>query len=182
MPLCRDSSIDINLNPNPYRQWRVYPLGQHIALHFNLSAASYSVSNLNIVQRRYSFEFPQPSCAPDVTDILANLTLPCLENLTLRSDYLSPLPRPHADFLTLSSRSSFYTHLRSLNISDFSIGAAELAQCLSALPLVQRLEISDDHRDGVEPIIKDSLLSSLTRQPDLQALLPHLRHLVFATI
>ncbi|KAJ7466362.1 hypothetical protein FB451DRAFT_1260722 [Mycena latifolia] len=126
-----------------------------------------------------SIEFPQPSCAPDVTDILANLTLPCLENLTFRSDYLSPLPWPHADFLTLSSRSSFYPHLRSLNISDFSIGAAELAECLSALPLVQRLEISDDHRDGVEPIIKDSLLSSLTRQPDLQALLPHLRHLVF---
>jgi hypothetical protein len=31
----------------------------------------------------------------------------------------------------------------------------------------------------VEPIIKNSLLSSLTRQPDLQPLLPHLRHLVF---
>ncbi|KAJ6467939.1 hypothetical protein DFH09DRAFT_1223060 [Mycena vulgaris] len=126
-----------------------------------------------------SIDFPQPSCAPDVTDILANLTLPCLENLTFRSDYFSPLPWPHADFLALSSRSSFHTHLRSLNISDFSIGAAELAECLSALPSVQRLEISDDHRDGVEPIIKNSLLSSLTRQPDLQALLPHLRHLVF---
>ncbi|KAJ7263953.1 hypothetical protein C8J57DRAFT_420627 [Mycena rebaudengoi] len=126
-----------------------------------------------------SIEFPQPSCAPDVTDILANLTLPCLENLTFRSDYFSPLPWPHADFLALSSRSSFHTHLQSLNISDFSIGAAELAECLSALPLVQRLEISDDHRDGVEPIINNSLLSSLTQQPDLQALLPHLRHLIF---
>ncbi|KAJ7861602.1 hypothetical protein B0H13DRAFT_2072704 [Mycena leptocephala] len=126
-----------------------------------------------------SIEFPQPSCAPDVTDILTNLTLPCLENLTIRSDYFSPLPWPHADFLAVASRSSFHTHLRSLNISDFSIGAAELAECLSALPSLQRLEISDDHRDGVEPIIKNSLLSSLTRQPDLQALLPHLRHLVF---
>ncbi|KAJ7761263.1 hypothetical protein DFH07DRAFT_815851 [Mycena maculata] len=126
-----------------------------------------------------SIEFPQPSCAPDVTDILANLTLPCLEILTFRSCYFTPLPWPHADFLALSSRSSFYTHLRSLNISDFSIGAVELAECLSALPAVQRLEISDDHRDGVEPIIKNSLLSSLTRQPELQTLLPHLRHLVF---
>ncbi|KAJ7806787.1 hypothetical protein B0H14DRAFT_3882250 [Mycena olivaceomarginata] len=126
-----------------------------------------------------SIEFPQPSCAPDVTDILANLTLPCLENLTFRSDYFSPLPWPHADFLALSSRSSFHTHLQSLNISDFSIGAAELTECLSALPSVQRLEISDDHRDGVEPIINNFLLSSLTQQPDLQAVLPHLRHLVF---
>ncbi|KAJ7347190.1 hypothetical protein DFH08DRAFT_867543 [Mycena albidolilacea] len=126
-----------------------------------------------------SIEFPQPSCAPDVADILANLTLPCLANLTFRSDYSSPLPWPHADFLALSSRSSFHTNLRSLNISDFSIGAAELAECLSALPSVQRLEISDDHRDGVEPIITTSLLSSLTPHPDLRALLPHLRHLVF---
>ncbi|KAJ7488511.1 hypothetical protein B0H11DRAFT_2012933 [Mycena galericulata] len=126
-----------------------------------------------------SIEFPQPSCAPDVTDILANLTLPCLENLTFRSDYSSPVPWPHADFVFLSSRSSFHTHLRFLNISDFSIGAAELAECLSALPSLQRLEISDDHRAGVEPIINNSLLSSLTQDPDLQALLPHLRHLVF---
>ncbi|KAJ6456678.1 hypothetical protein C8R45DRAFT_1034036 [Mycena sanguinolenta] len=125
-----------------------------------------------------SIEFPQPTSAPDVADILANLTLPCLENLTFRSEYFSPLLWPHADFLALSSRSSFHTHLRSLDISDFSIGAAELAECLAALPSVQRLEISDDHRDGVEPIIKNSLLSSLTRQPGLQALLPHLRQLV----
>ncbi|KAJ7463521.1 hypothetical protein B0H11DRAFT_2053215 [Mycena galericulata] len=126
-----------------------------------------------------SIEFPQPSCVPDVTDILANLTLPCLENLTFRSDYFSPVPWPHADFLAVSSRSSFHTHLQSLNISDFSIGAAELAELLSALPSVQRLEISDNHRDGVEPIINNSLLSSLTQHPDLEALLPHLRHLVF---
>jgi hypothetical protein len=76
-----------------------------------------------------SIEFPQPSRAPDVTDILANLPLPCLENLTFCTDYFSPLPWPHADFLALSSRSSFHTHLQSLNISDFSIGAAELAEC-----------------------------------------------------
>jgi hypothetical protein len=31
----------------------------------------------------------------------------------------------------------------------------------------------------VEPIINNFLLSSLTQQPDLQAILPHLRHLVF---
>ncbi|KAJ7684225.1 hypothetical protein DFH06DRAFT_1155060 [Mycena polygramma] len=123
-----------------------------------------------------SIEFPQPNCAPDVTDILANLTLPCLENLTFRSEYVSPLPWPHADFLALSSRSSFPTHLRSLDIADFSIGAAELAETLSALPLLQRLEISDDHRDGVGPIISDSLLSSLTHEAQI---LPHLRHLVF---
>ncbi|KAJ7307629.1 hypothetical protein DFH08DRAFT_975454 [Mycena albidolilacea] len=104
---------------------------------------SYSVSKPNVVQRRNSF------------DILANLTLPCLENLTFRSDYFSPLPWPHSDVLALSSRSSFHTHLQSLNISDCSIGAAELIECLSALPSVQRLEISDDHRDGVEPIINN---------------------------
>ncbi|KAF8202709.1 hypothetical protein K438DRAFT_2015274 [Mycena galopus ATCC 62051] len=127
-----------------------------------------------------SIEFPQPSCAPDVTDIFANLTLPSLENLTFRSDYSSPLLWPHAAFLALSSRSSFHVHLLTLNLSDFTVAAAELAECLSALPSLQRLEISDDHRDGVEPIIANSLLSSLTRHPDPQApLLPHLRHLVF---
>jgi hypothetical protein len=31
----------------------------------------------------------------------------------------------------------------------------------------------------VEPIINNFLLSSLTQQPDLQAVLPHLRHIVF---
>ncbi|KAJ7801637.1 hypothetical protein B0H14DRAFT_2894766 [Mycena olivaceomarginata] len=100
-----------------------------------------------------SIEFPQPSCAPDVTDILANLTLPCLENLTFRSDYFSRLPWPHADFLALSSR--------------------------FLLTELQRLEISDDHRDGVEPIINNFLsrvsLSNQISRPSF----PHLRHLVF---
>ncbi|KAJ6498444.1 hypothetical protein C8R47DRAFT_306884 [Mycena vitilis] len=123
-----------------------------------------------------SIEFPQPSCAPDVTDILANLTLPCLENLTFRSEYSSPLPWPHAEFLALSSRSSFPAHLGSLDLSDFSIGAAELAETLSALPSLQRLEISDDPRDGLGPIINNALLSSLTHEAQV---LPQLRHLVF---
>ncbi|KAJ7190270.1 hypothetical protein GGX14DRAFT_606120 [Mycena pura] len=127
-----------------------------------------------------SIKFPRPmSWVPNVTDILANLTLPCLETLRFRSNYyLSPIPWPHAEFLALSSRSSFHTHLRSLKIDDFSIGAAELAECLSALPSLQWLAISDDRRDGVEPVIQNSLLSSLTQNPDVQALLPHLRHLV----
>ncbi|KAF7364477.1 F-box domain-containing protein [Mycena sanguinolenta] len=139
--------------------------------------------NMSPCTSTYLERFPasySPRSAPDVTDMLANLTLPCLENLTFRSDYSSPLPWPHADFLALSSRSSFHTHLLSLNISDFAIAAAELAECLSALPSLQWLEISDDHRDGVEPIITNSLLSSLALQSDLsETLLPHLRHIVF---
>ncbi|KAJ7641123.1 hypothetical protein FB45DRAFT_899491 [Roridomyces roridus] len=110
--------------------------------------------------------------ATDIKDLFDNLTLPDLLHLTLRSG--AGLTWPHAAFLGLSSRSSFHAHLHTLDISDFGvIGAAQLTECLSFLPALQRLEISDDER--VPPMLTEDFLVDLTTTP---LLLPALRHLI----
>ncbi|KAJ7465037.1 hypothetical protein FB451DRAFT_428408 [Mycena latifolia] len=57
---------------------------------------------------------------------LANLTLPSLEALELKSTHHPPtsIPLPQTEFLSLSARSSFHDHLRSLHLYHISITEA----------------------------------------------------------
>ncbi|KAJ7131209.1 hypothetical protein C8R44DRAFT_871731 [Mycena epipterygia] len=118
-------------------------------------------------------------------DILQSLTLPYLRDLTCLkiSEYPArPLRWTQTPFLGLAARSSFDTHLETLRLPDIAITEAELLKCLSALPLLQRLEISDhtflDSDDVDHHLISDTLLAQLTRSPSpTLCLVHHLRAL-----
>ncbi|KAF8173259.1 hypothetical protein K438DRAFT_1981104 [Mycena galopus ATCC 62051] len=101
----------------------------------------------------------------------ANLTLPNLTELELKSDNYPrcPLLWPHAQFLALSARSDFDSHLTSLQI-EVHITEAQLLECLSGLHSLERLAISDHLAPNAEAnkllLITDTLLAKLTRTPD----------------
>ncbi|KAJ6546756.1 hypothetical protein DFH09DRAFT_1506528 [Mycena vulgaris] len=107
-----------------------------------------------------------------MSTILGSLTLPVLDTLVLIS-YEYPhlvLPWPHTQFLALGRRSSFHTHLQSLELSHADIDEAQLLECLSTLPCLECLGISDHQVIGAlgadQLLITDSLLEGLTPEPD----------------
>ncbi|KAJ7676307.1 hypothetical protein B0H17DRAFT_1140028 [Mycena rosella] len=129
-------------------------------------------------------DFDSTHCIQMLNSIFANLTLPLLENIMLESHAYphSVLPWPHHQFLSLVARSSFDTHLRSLEIYDVCITHAQLLEGLSHLPSLERIAISDhqlvdDYRGGgiYELLITDSLFSKLTTTADELRLVPRLR-------
>lgn len=87
-----------------------------------------------------------------------------------------PLPWPHAQFLSLSERSSFASHFQWLEILDVVITEMELLQRLSSLPSLEQLAISDHQHiqdEGIDQLlIADFLFSQLTRTPDDPYLVP----------
>jgi hypothetical protein len=120
--------------------------------------------------------------------LFANLTLPFLTHLELEyQNYPSfPLIWPHAEFLALSTRSDFDSHLQSLQIFEVHITDTQLLECLSGLHSLERLEISDHqsikNRGVDELLITDSLLAKLTRTPDSPCFVPRLSHLGCQTL
>ncbi|KAF8208530.1 hypothetical protein K438DRAFT_1930197 [Mycena galopus ATCC 62051] len=118
-----------------------------------------------------------------LTTIFKNLTLPNLHQLAFKSRTypFGPMFFPHSEFISFSTRSSFYGHLKSLQLAHVVISEVDLLECLSALPLLQRLEIADHQLIGEEGadqhLVSDTLLSSLSRTVDLSSLLPDLRFL-----
>ncbi|KAJ7700857.1 hypothetical protein B0H17DRAFT_214218 [Mycena rosella] len=116
-----------------------------------------------------------------VSKIIDGLTLPNLAELKLCSEeyFGLPVPWPHVQCLALSTRSAFQSHLRSLQLHHCVITEAELLECLSALPSLERLAISD-HRpftDGGpdQLLVTNTLLASLTLAPDNPSPVPRLR-------
>ncbi|KAJ7687693.1 hypothetical protein B0H17DRAFT_1332327 [Mycena rosella] len=113
-----------------------------------------------------------------IAKIIQSLTLPALQELELVStDFPDLVFWPHTEFLALSARSSFHNHLRSLQLLHCIIEGAELIECLSGLPLLESLAISD--RRGVndsthQPLITDSLLAQLTLAPGHPSAVPRL--------
>ncbi|KAJ6606218.1 hypothetical protein DFH09DRAFT_1353414 [Mycena vulgaris] len=115
-----------------------------------------------------------------VSKTMEGLTLPALRELELSSEeypYLL-LPWPHTQFLALCARSSFHTHFRSLQIYHSVLTEAELLECLSSLPLLEELAISDHQllpNGGADQLlVTDTLLTRLTLTPD-DPLVPHLQ-------
>ncbi|KAJ6468211.1 hypothetical protein C8R45DRAFT_464213 [Mycena sanguinolenta] len=128
--------------------------------------------------------------------IFDSATLPLLTRLELESSNYPrcPLLWPHRAFLALSARSSFDSTLRNLEIYDVHITEAQLVQCLSDLPSLERLAISDHQRVASIPeragsganevLVTDSLLSKLTRTVDSDSpcLVPRLSSLGCQTL
>ncbi|KAJ6537987.1 hypothetical protein B0H19DRAFT_1181483 [Mycena capillaripes] len=129
-------------------------------------------------------DFHPPDSEVVLGCIFAGLTLPCLEHFELKC---RKYPRcvilwPHAEFLSLSERSSFDAHLRSLELYGVDITEAQLLECLAGLPSLERLAVADhqatEYGEGLERLlVSDSLLAKLTRTPDAPCLIPRLRSL-----
>ncbi|KAJ7489101.1 hypothetical protein FB451DRAFT_682673 [Mycena latifolia] len=111
---------------------------------------------------------------PTIAKIIGSLTLPALDKLSLFSTHSPALlvAWPHAEFLGLSIRSSFPTHLRALQLSHCIITEPELIECLSSLLSLEHLSISDHE---VLPPITNSLLAQLTLTAATPSLVPQLR-------
>ncbi|KAJ7687714.1 hypothetical protein B0H17DRAFT_1069559 [Mycena rosella] len=112
-------------------------------------------------------------------DPFEHLALPSLKELTMVPTQLR-FPWQHTQFLALSTRSSFHTHLQSLYLFDSIITETELIECLSILPLLESLAISDHEisADGgptSQPLVTDSLLAQLTAGQGTPPLIPRLR-------
>ncbi|KAJ7687704.1 hypothetical protein B0H17DRAFT_1180742 [Mycena rosella] len=118
---------------------------------------------------------------PTVAKVVGTLTLPSLEEIKLISTYSLrfPLPWPHSEFIALSVRSSFHTHLKALHISHSILTETELIECLANLPLLESLSVSDHDFvvDGStpQPLITNGLLAHLTAAPATPSLVPRLR-------
>ncbi|KAJ7739269.1 hypothetical protein DFH07DRAFT_983792 [Mycena maculata] len=92
----------------------------------------------------------------------------------------SPLERDtpvwhQPSFMDLASRSSFQNHLTVLKIS-IRISEDELLECLTVLPLLEELYITDP-ADGGYNLITDTLLGSLEWEPEQAPLVPRLLYL-----
>ncbi|KAJ7087111.1 hypothetical protein C8R44DRAFT_752288 [Mycena epipterygia] len=129
-------------------------------------------------------------CIPALDVILTHFTLPHLHHLSFRSTRSSrfPLLWRHAEFADLSERSSFQTHLLSLDLRHVMVGASDLLECLAALPLLEHLGIADQvgiperhvvHGGGVKQLtlhlITDTLVAALAQHPHSPCLVPRLR-------
>ncbi|KAJ7181298.1 hypothetical protein C8R43DRAFT_968867 [Mycena crocata] len=112
-----------------------------------------------------------------VERVLASISLPHLIDFVfVATDFPpTPIPWPHSQFLGLSERSSFRTHLISLNLHHVAIPCAELVQALSGLAALQRLNIADQDETvgGAETVlVSNELLTALTRTPHSPCLIP----------
>ncbi|KAJ7729487.1 hypothetical protein B0H14DRAFT_529495 [Mycena olivaceomarginata] len=111
-----------------------------------------------------------------IGEIFAALTLPQLHELALTAatPWTIPLVWPRVEFLALSARSSFPTHLHVLELRNVVLTEPELIECLSTLPSLEQLAIADhtagksdvssvsSDEDPVETLITDTLLAALT--------------------
>ncbi|KAJ7751741.1 hypothetical protein DFH07DRAFT_1032183 [Mycena maculata] len=108
-----------------------------------------------------------PTTSQPLQKLFAGLTLPSLTHLKIgASEHPSlVLPWPHSLFISLSRRSSFHHHLKSLCLYPVAIPEAELLECLATLPELERLSISDHPSTLGNLLITDTLLEALTWTP-----------------
>ncbi|KAJ7753800.1 hypothetical protein B0H16DRAFT_1459273 [Mycena metata] len=122
-----------------------------------------------------------------VTGLLGCLTLRRAHTLRFKTVEEAPLFWHHIAFLALCARSSLHDTLRILEIPNLMISAAQLLECLSGLPRLGMLSISDpNHCPGSfrlsitednnldKFLVNDILLRGLTLTPDSEVLVPHL--------
>ncbi|KAJ7724979.1 hypothetical protein DFH07DRAFT_946264 [Mycena maculata] len=109
-------------------------------------------------------------------DLFACFTLPLLGTFRLTSQTYPtvPLAWPHAEFLSLSFRSAFHSHLRVLDLAHVILSPIELSQLLQSLQSLESLAISDPPPTSAFPaVVTDTLLHDLTLEPPVR-LVPHL--------
>ncbi|KAJ6468226.1 hypothetical protein C8R45DRAFT_464498 [Mycena sanguinolenta] len=158
-------------------------------------SAMHSVtSDIFTCRLRLVDDFDTDYCLKVLECILDALKLSLLTRFELESiEYPhSPLLWPHRAFLALSARSSFDCTLRTLEIYDAHITEAQLLECLSHLPFLERLAISDHQRVDPKPgrageganeiLITNAFLLKLTRIADSSCLVPRLSSLGCQTL
>ncbi|KAJ7059690.1 hypothetical protein C8F01DRAFT_1232097 [Mycena amicta] len=173
------------------------PPGSHFSLSFSLdnwtSERSRNIeidiphimSTIGELTIQATSEFHEPHCKQTLTAVLSALTLPNLHTLSLQSEHADrfPLVWAHSAFVALCQRSALGDHLRELDLSDVHIAEGTLRQCLSLLPALTHLAISDHERirgRGVNlDLISDTLLGALMEhdEPMAMVLVPHLEQL-----
>ncbi|KAJ7026858.1 hypothetical protein C8F04DRAFT_1123940 [Mycena alexandri] len=113
-------------------------------------------------------------------EVFKALTLPRLKRLEIPRRWSDPPPLwGQTHFLMFASRSSLQMNLTELEV-HIVITDEELLKCLSVLPNLTRLGISDCGGPHQHILITDNLLRHLTWKPDSNCLIPHL-HIVFFT-
>jgi hypothetical protein len=109
-------------------------------------------------------------------DLFTCFTLPFLGTFRLMSQRYPtvPLAWPHAEFLSLSFRSAFHSHLRVLDLAHVILLPIELSQLLQSLQSLESLAISDPPPTSAFPaVVTDTLLHNLNPEPPVR-LVPHL--------
>ncbi|KAJ7114977.1 hypothetical protein C8R44DRAFT_881022 [Mycena epipterygia] len=144
-------SLDVNFSGQRLRK-RVdmRPLPLITPILSTITSLSISVKISTLVARRLIAD-----SVPLYDDVLASLTLPHLQDLTVKSYW------QHTAFLALSARSAFHSHLLSLDLSYSDILEAELFESISELLSLERLAISDSEYNpsdgGDPPVITDTV-------------------------
>ncbi|KAJ7142890.1 hypothetical protein C8R44DRAFT_866167 [Mycena epipterygia] len=122
--------------------------------------------------------FVPGTVGPTIAKIVESLTLPALQEFEMESEEYPHLPLPwaHTEFLGLSTCSAFHTHLHTLRLYHSVISKTQLLECLSELPALEQLAISDHqlvppHGGAAEHLITDALLAALAQT----SLVPRLR-------
>ncbi|KAJ7454560.1 hypothetical protein B0H11DRAFT_2287863 [Mycena galericulata] len=144
----------------------------------------------------YSMQHEGPDSERVLAAIFEALTLPNLQRLSFRGmaadgNCLRPLQWPHIAALSLFARSASWDTLQSLSLLDVVLAQRELLHCLTQLPALTYLFISDHlPRDGLltnapHYLITDSLLAALsppTKSHTIPWLLPRLEILDLRTL
>ncbi|KAJ7457801.1 hypothetical protein FB451DRAFT_1183123 [Mycena latifolia] len=90
-----------------------------------------------------------------------------------------PMRWPHPQFLGFAERSGFHAHLISLQLFQSELTHTEFLECLSTLPALERLALSDNPfapPGGPDaPLITDALFAHLTPTTDSPPIVPRLR-------
>ncbi|KAJ6555656.1 hypothetical protein DFH09DRAFT_1365678 [Mycena vulgaris] len=145
--------------------------------------AAPATSHIWLLVFEINTDFSSADTGQIVGKLIEAFTLPNLQGLGFVSpgtDHPTlPLLWPHSEFLSLSRRSSFHAQLRFFVLAQVLITEPELLECLSALPGLELLSITDQKHDlAGDVLIADTLLTRLTLTPHSPALVPGLRHFV----
>lgn len=172
-----------------------FPHGLHLCLELVLSYVSDddilnldippTSSNIQCLSLNIRGNFVQHRCTQTQSAIFEALTLPHLTELTFSSARY-PLAWPRGAFLSFSPRSSFQTHLQSLDLAQVGLTELELLESLHALPVLHHLSISDhqfyegqanDEHGADRLLITSSLFAQLALNDAPPCLVPQLRSL-----
>ncbi|KAJ6455564.1 hypothetical protein C8R47DRAFT_1060753 [Mycena vitilis] len=150
------------------------------------SISSFLTSNISTLILQLS-EFVPVIARRTLERFFNHLTLPFLTELTFDMPLGVPFPSipvlwSHLPFLSLAERSSFRTNLHTLYLANVFVTEAELLQCLSVLPALNRLSIADHpHLQGSpeQVLVTDTLLTALACTPERPSLVPDLHFCYF---
>ncbi|KAJ7487346.1 hypothetical protein B0H11DRAFT_1913505 [Mycena galericulata] len=165
-----------------YLQFLLSTFSANATVETDLPPLELDIKNLSIC---FIDHFLPTHCEQTLTRIF-NLSFPVLENIlvTARAYPSSLIPWPHTAFISLCARSSFETHLHTLELYDVWITGHKLVDCLSKLLSLQHLGVSDHSQSPNAThdnhLITNSLLTKLTKKKE-GYLMPCLRSLTLRT-